>query len=113
MLWDEYDPALLASIAARVKTTPPLTAVRDAVLEELAQVYQRDRERILRRTQLLFREPSLLAANTSNLEHFRTALVALFKRGRAGLEAQVLASVAVAVLDACVRHGRPATAESR
>jgi AcrR family transcriptional regulator len=104
VLWDDYDPALLTAILARVKTQPPLLAVRDAVVERLAVIYERDRERILRRTRLMLSEPSLLAANASLQESLRGALVDIFRRGRSNLEAEVLSAVAVGVLDACVRE---------
>ena len=104
VLWDDYDPALLAAVAARVKTLPPLQAVRDAVVACLAEVYRRDRQRILRRTRLMLSEPALLAANASLQDGLRSALADIFRRGRSSLEAEVLASVSVGLLDACVRE---------
>ena len=104
VLWDEYDPALLALLAARLQSQPPLAALRDAVLDRLAVVYSRDRQRILRRTRLMLSEPALLAANAAQQELFRAELVGLFQTRRSGLEAEVLAGVSVGVLDACVRE---------
>ena len=104
VLWDDYDPDLLVAVAARLNTQPPLLAVRDAVVERLAEVYRHDRQRILRRSRLMLSEPALLAANASLQEGLRAALAELFRAGRNRFEAEVLASVAVSLLGACVRE---------
>lgn len=104
VLWDDYDPALLKGIRARLGAQPPLLAVRDAVLEALAQVYTRDRERILRRSRLMLAEPTLIAANAAQQEAFRSELVATFQRAHRHMEAHVLGSVCLGLLDASVRE---------
>jgi AcrR family transcriptional regulator len=104
VLWDDYDPALLAEVQTQLLAQPPLQAMRDAVLSRLSAVYREDRPRILRRTRLILAEPSLLAANAAQLEGFRAALAQVFAPGRSALEADVLAIIAVGVLGACVRE---------
>jgi AcrR family transcriptional regulator len=104
VLWDEYDPALLAAIVDRLPSQPPLRAIRDAVLDQLGKVYSRDRARLLQRTRLVLSEPSLLAANVAQQERFRTALATALRPGRTQVEADALAAVALGILDAAIRE---------
>ncbi|MBK7401988.1 MAG: TetR family transcriptional regulator [Myxococcales bacterium] len=53
VLWDDYDADLLARIGQALPSPTPLAAVRDALVAAIDGVYAEDRERILRRTQLL------------------------------------------------------------
>lgn len=102
VLWDDYDPELFAAITARLEAgQEPLAAVRDAVVQELGRIYDADRGVVLARTQLIHREPALLAAATANLRSLQDALAGLFSAARAGrddLARRVLAAVAVGVL---------------
>lgn len=105
VLWDDYDPGLLEAVARRLADLEPLEAVRDAVIAELGQVYDRDRELVLARTKLVFREPSLLAAALRDAWAMQEALVELFGRKQIagdGLAHRVLAGAAVGVLTAAI-----------
>ena len=105
VLWDDYDPPLLAAIGAHLAEAAPFVAVRDGVVDELAQVYDRDRDLVLTRTQLIHREPALLAASTHGIRAMELALADLFGNaghGRDPVQRRTWAAVAVAVLRAAV-----------
>ena len=105
VLWDDYDPGLLAAVTVRLADANPLEAVRDAVIAELGQVYDADRDLVLARTKLVFREPSLLAAALRDAWALQEALVELFGGGRVagdGSAHRVLAGAAVGVLTAAI-----------
>jgi AcrR family transcriptional regulator len=105
VLWDDYDPGIFAAIARRLEDQPPLEAVRDAVVAELDAVYDADRALVLARTQLIHREPALLAASMLNLRGMQAALADLFAQADVGDDAltrTVVAGVATAVLAAAV-----------
>lgn len=105
VLWDDYDPGLLAALAARVGGEPPLRAVRDAVVSELGGLYDPERDLVLSRTQLIHREPALLAATVHQTRALESAIVEVFADAGVGendVERGVLASTAVAVLTRAV-----------
>ncbi len=101
VLWDDFDPPLVRSIAERLGTRAPLVAVRDAVVSELDGLYDRERELVLARTQLVHREPALLDATAAGARTLTAAIAAAFAAagtGRDDHERDTLAAVAVAVL---------------
>jgi len=105
VLWDDYDPGLLAAVAERLADLHPLEAVRDAVIAELGRVYDADRDLVLARTKLLFHEPSLLAAAMRDAWAMQEALVELFGREQVagdGSAHRVLAGAAVGVLTVAI-----------
>lgn len=103
VLWDDYDPGIFAAVAARLASRGPLAAVRDALVAELDHVYDTDRQLVLRRTQLIHREPALLDAATADLRNLREAFAGLFHgTGVDHATAATLAGVAVAVLQVAV-----------
>jgi AcrR family transcriptional regulator len=106
VLWDDYDPGLLAAVAERLRDGDrPLAAVRTGIAAELDRVYDADREIVLARTQLIHREPALLSAARDNGRLLEAALRELFAdahMGRGDFERAVLAAVAVGVLIAAV-----------
>jgi AcrR family transcriptional regulator len=104
VLWDEFDPPILAHVADRLGGQPVLSAVRDAMVVLLDDVYDRERALALDRAQLIFREPALAAAAEHNSRQLRDAFIELFTT-RAGLdrfEARVSATVASALLTAAI-----------
>jgi len=119
VLWDDYDPGLLDAVAERLADLEPLEAVRDAVIAELGRVYDKDRELVLARTKLVFREPPLLAAALSDAWAMQEALVGLFGREQVagdGSAHRALAGAAVGVLTAAIeawqrQDGRRSLAE--
>jgi AcrR family transcriptional regulator len=105
VLWDDYDPPLLAAIARHLGDRGPLGAVRDGVVEELDVVYDRDRELVLARTRLIHAEPALRAAATHGTTAMEEALAGLYADAGMGdddARRRVWAVVAVGVLRAAL-----------
>jgi AcrR family transcriptional regulator len=106
VLWDEFDPPILAEVATRLASEPPLVAVRDAMVALLDDIYDRERALALDRAQLVFREPALIAAGEQNVRGLRDALTELFV-ARAGLsefDARVMAAVTSALLSTAIEE---------
>jgi AcrR family transcriptional regulator len=103
VLWDEFDPPILAEIARRLPKEAPLEAIRAAMSTLLEEVYEREASTALARAALIHREPSLLAAALLNSREFASAIAALLEEaGRSAFSARVLADAAVAALGAAV-----------
>lgn len=106
VLWDEFDPPILAEVAARLDASGPLPAVRDALVAVLDHVYDRERALALDRARLIFGEPALAAASERNGRQLRDAFVSLFVT-RAGLDefdARVVAAAAAALLTVAIEQ---------
>jgi AcrR family transcriptional regulator len=107
VLWDEYDPQLLAALAIRLEGSPPLEALRAVVASGLASVDSKDAGRVLRRGRLIAAHPGLRVASASDLAAMRDTLAKLLvTAGSVGdeLEAQVVAGALVATLEAAIWH---------
>lgn len=107
VIWDEYDPMLLETIADKLKTMPLLDGVEAGLVEAIDRVYSTDKRRILRRTKLLVTEPALIAAAAVEGAVLRDVLAALFiasGRARSILEASVASHAILGVLEASVKH---------
>jgi AcrR family transcriptional regulator len=104
VIWDEFDPPILAAVAERLPADGPLTAVRDGVVEVLGDIYDRERGISLQRAQLIYREPALMAAADRNGRMLRSALVDLFveRAGMAPHHAQVAAALATTLLEVAI-----------
>jgi AcrR family transcriptional regulator len=104
VIWDEFDPPILSAVAERLPGQGPLVAVRDAMVDLLDEVYDRERGISLERAQLIYREPALLAAADRNTRALRTALVGVFVGGGALSErrARVAAALATALLEVAI-----------
>lgn len=104
VIWDEFDPPILEAIGRRLAGQPPLEAVRDAFVELLDDVYDRERDMALARAQLIYREPAVLAAADQNLRLLRSALTDMF--GHASdlepLRAEATAAIATALLEVAI-----------
>lgn len=73
VLWDEYDPLLLARIAEELRAHPPLAAVRRAVsglFDELVA----DDDQVHRRVRYTIQEPSVEAASAVQAHQLAEAL---------------------------------------
>lgn len=106
-LWDDYDPRLLEAFTAALAELDPITALQRALSEALAEVYARDRVRILRRSKLLRRTPALQRVAGDDLRALRGVLAGLLldeRRARDALEARVFAGALVATLEAAIEH---------
>ena len=106
VLWDEFDPPILAEVDARLADEPPLVAVRNAMVALLDDVYDRERALALDRAQLIFKEPDLLAAGEQNARALRDALNDLFvtRAGLGELDARAMAAVASALLSTAIEQ---------
>jgi AcrR family transcriptional regulator len=107
VLWDEYDPLLLASIAERLPHRAALAAVRDGLVGALDPIYAKDAARILRRARLIIEHPALGAANAASMSALRRGLAKTFADANAcrdALEADVMAAAIVGTLEVAIEH---------
>ncbi|MBK8240187.1 MAG: TetR family transcriptional regulator [Deltaproteobacteria bacterium] len=107
VLWDEYDPMLLAVLTQELETHGVIDAMQRALQRALAEVYASDRDRILRRARLMRATPALLQVTAGDLRVLRGALAELLrssKHARDELEAAVFAGALVTALEAAVDH---------
>ena len=105
VLWDDYDPDLLAAIAHHARRLSPLAAVEAGLIAALDAVYETDAKRVLRRAKLLSRQPELRAANAPLMAELRaglgTVLIAAYPR-LGEPQAELLAAVVVVALEHAV-----------
>lgn len=102
VLWDEYDPMILASLAEATEPQTLLAKLEAAFACTLEAVSAKDAERVLRRTRLVQAEPALRQANLAALARTRDALAAAFVAQGAcssEFEAEVVAGAVVSALD--------------
>lgn len=112
VLWDEYDPPMLDEIARRLEHEDPFDAICHALVELLAEVYDRDRALVLARSRLVYREPALLSAALLQSLGFQRAIAELLSERLDPFEADVVAAAAVGALTVSVdRWQRDAAAE--
>lgn len=112
VLWDEFDPPILAEIARRLPSEEPLEAIRAALSTLLEDVFDREAPMALARARLTYREPSLLAAALLSSREFASAIAALLEEaGRPAFGARVVADAAVAALNAAVDEWQRQDAE--
>jgi AcrR family transcriptional regulator len=105
VIWDEFDPPILAEVERRLAHQQPLAAVRDALMSILDEVWDRERELALDRARLIFREPGLAAAAERNGRELHDAFAGLFvAAGVPAFDAQALAAVAAALLGAAIEE---------
>lgn len=107
VLWDEYDPMLLAVVAEELAEHAVLDAIPRALQRALAEVYTSDRDRILRRARLMRQTPALLQVAAGDVRQLRAALAELLRRtkhARDDLEAAVFAGALVTALEAAIDH---------
>src|SRR5690349_3530980 len=77
ILWDDYVPDLLASIAAEAPRHGPLAAIEIGLIAALDRIYDGDARLILRRAKLTRATPILRIANAPVLAELRAALGAV------------------------------------
>lgn len=107
VLWDEYDPLLFEAVAAHLKTKAPLAAMSAGVRDALGSVYQKDRRRVLRRTELMAKTPALRLAGLANLHALREGLSGvLAPKVKDPLERELLCAVFGATLEVSVERWR-------
>ncbi len=104
--WDDYDPELMVMLAERLPG-PILDVVRDAVIDSIAPIYQRDRERLLRRSRLLLDVPAIAATSAGEQRQMCDALSEVFVRRKAVrtvFEGDVIAAAIVGLLAISITH---------
>lgn len=107
VLWDEYDPLLFEAVAAHLKTKSPLEAMSAGVRDALGSVYEKDRRRVLRRTELMAGTPALRLAGLANLHALRAGLSGvLAPKVKDPLERELLCAVFGATLEVSVERWR-------
>jgi AcrR family transcriptional regulator len=109
VLWDEYDPELFAHVERHLAAgAPPRRAMLHAVVDALADVYARDKARILRRADLIMATPELAAASHLGVRALRDALDQLLAKHGFGrrLERAVTAATLAATLEVGVEEWR-------
>lgn len=107
VLWDDYDPLLLAALARELEARPVLEAVPRALASSLARVYRDDRARILRRARLIRGTPALQTAVAADMQALRAALAAVLRasgRARDELAARVFAGAVAAAMEAGIER---------
>lgn len=105
VLWDDYDPDLLAAIALHAKHFPPLPAIEAGLISALDAVYEADARRVLRRAKLVSRQPELRAANAPLMAELRAGLGSVLVTAYPRLgdqRAELLAAVVVVALEHAV-----------
>jgi len=105
--WDEYDPFLLASIAQRIGTEPPIRAIRDGLVSALDSFSAAEIDRLLRRIRLHAANPELRAANAGDIDKLRLDLTELLE-GSSGIggafDAAILAAATVGIFRVIVEE---------
>jgi len=107
VLWDEYDPVLLRSIAERLRTDRLGDAIREAIVRPLDRVYATEASRILRRMRLVEANEGLRAAVASNLRLLRSEIARIFVSSgvcQDPLEADVIAGATTTALEIAIEH---------
>jgi AcrR family transcriptional regulator len=108
VLYDDIDANLVERVELELASHPPVTAVRRAVTDLLADYFDRDDELTRRKVRYAYEEPALRAASLEMTDMFvplvADALARVSGRGADDLEVQVIASVLIAALMAAVRH---------
>ena len=101
VLYDAYDPIIGKLLLERPADEPLSVAIRN-VLEEMAGIFERDREIILARARLWLDEPSLRARLWEELERGRDfmSLVIAQRSGRAADDFDIRVPVMVIVMAA-------------
>jgi len=107
VLWDEYDPVLLSSLAKRLRTDAFGDAIREAIVRPLDRIYAAEASRILRRVRLVEHHPGLRAAVASSLRGLRLEMArTLVSSGvcRDPLEADVIAGATTTALEVAIDY---------
>lgn len=110
-LWDDSDPRLLEAFAAQLHAHGPADALLAAATESLAEAYDTDRARRLRRATIIRAIPAIERAAFASVAQLRAALAATLlahrpKRVRDTLEAAVFAGALASTLQVALDHWR-------
>ena len=114
VLWDEHDAAVVDALADHLGRLPPLTAIRNALIEALAHRYDADLEFQLRRITFIYATRELHAAAVEadfrNRAELTGALERLLPKGQRGA-APILAGAAMLALDVAINRWQSSRAK--
>ncbi len=119
VLWDEHDPAIDAAFERQLGSQPPLAAMRDALIESLAELYTADLEFQLERVGYIYSTTQLHAAaveaDFQDREDLTVAMRSILPRKKRSA-APILAGAALLALDVALERwqsgsGRPSLAK--
>ena len=102
VLWDEHDPEIDAALGRHLGKEPPLRAIRDALIETLAERYEDDLSFELDRVSYIYETEQLHASAVEgefrNRDELTTALRSVLPR-RERAAAPIVAGAALLALD--------------
>jgi AcrR family transcriptional regulator len=105
---DDYDPLIVAALAARPRDEPLALAIRRTMTDILGEILERDRDVILARTRLILSEPDLRARTWEQMESaqnvIRVMIADRLGRDPEDFELRVMAGVLVGGLMAAVQE---------
>jgi AcrR family transcriptional regulator len=105
---DDYDPLIVAALAARPRDEPLALAIRRTMTDILGEILERDRDVILARTRLILSEPDLRARTWEQMESaqnvIRVMIADRLGRDPEDFELRVVAGVLVGGLMAAVQE---------
>lgn len=108
LLWDDYDPDLMRRLTRNLEQSPPVEALRQAVTDAMAAVFDRDEHLVRRRLDRILAEPALQAASAEQMRGMAAWAAGILaeRTGRRpdDLEAAVAGEALVAALVAALRH---------
>lgn len=108
VLWDDYDPVWVASIANELPGNAPFDAVRHAVDALVSGAFRSDEALLRRRVTLMMEEPSIEAASTLGsyraAEAFGTAISARLGREHGDLSIQLFSHAILGAITGGVHH---------
>lgn len=100
VVWDHHDEKVTADLAEALKTAPPLTALRVALISGLASGDASDQAFLLRRLQFIASTPALKWAASYRDTKLREQLIRAFQdAGVPQSSAQLLAALGLSCLD--------------
>ncbi len=107
VLWDEYDPLLFEAVEEQLEKKSPLEAMSAGLQAALGTIYEKDRKRVLRRTDLMAKTLALQLASRAQMSALREGLErVLLTKVKDPLERALLCAVFGATLEVCVERWR-------
>ena len=104
VVWDGSDKELTDTLVRRLRTSPPIIAFRDTLIDTFAD--EKDNEPLLRRVRFLYANPQVHAAaieqDLKDQDELATGFAQIAGRKSASLEDRTRAGVCMAALDAAI-----------
>lgn len=107
VLWDEYDPLLFEAVSEHLETKSPLEAMSAGVQAALGAIYEEDRQRVLRRADLMAKTVALQLASRAQVYALREGLDRVLRaKVKDPLERELLCAVFGSTLEVSVERWR-------